>query len=166
MQSIFNNAFVLILIMTKVGFLSEARIDWLRFWHSCCFSSDHQRLLWSWKLWLISQFADWLASLIRLALSVTVIVLRRSFIKWEIDWHEVQLCVEYVCELIIKMLIEQRFEWFSSRFSFVREWKTEKHWFSIKLLIFHSLDKVIFDSDKCRLKNMNSHLHINLLSCS
>ena len=166
LQSISDDTFISILIMMKVGFLSEARIDWSRLWHSCCLNSDHQRLLWSWKLWLISQFADWLTSLIRLALSVAVIVLRRSFIKWEINWHEVQLCVEYMCELIVKTLIEQKFEWFLFRFSSVREWKTEKHWFSIKLLIFHSLDKVVLGSDRHRLKNMNLHLHINLLSCS
>ena len=43
--SIFNNLFVLILIMTKVDFLSEVWIDWLQFWCSYCASSDHQKLL-------------------------------------------------------------------------------------------------------------------------
>ena len=52
--SIFNNMFISILITTKIDFLSEARIDWSRFWCSCCVSSDHQKLLWSQKLWLIS----------------------------------------------------------------------------------------------------------------
>ena len=163
---IFSGSFVLTLIMMKVGFLPEVWIDWSWLWCSCCVSSDHQKLLWSWKLWLISWFINWLTSLIRLALSVAVIVLRRPFTRQKVDWHEIQLCVWYVCELIVEMLIEQKFEQLLSRFNFVREWKPEKHWFSIKLLIFHSLDKVILDSDRHKLRDMNSHLHINFLSCS
>ena len=150
----------------KIDFLSEIWIDWLQLWCSYCVSSDHQKLLWSWKLWLISQFVNWLTSLIRLALSVAVIILKRSFTKQKINWHEIQLCVKYVCRLIVKMLIEQRFEQLLSKFNFVKKWKTEKHWFLIKLLIFHDFDKLVFDSDSCRLKNMNSHLHVNFLSCS
>ena len=104
--SIFSDLFVLILIMMKVDFLSEVWIDWSWFWCSCCASSDHQRLLWSWKLWLISWFADWLTSLIRLALLVAVIVLRRSFTRQKINWHEIWLHVEYMCRLIVKILIK------------------------------------------------------------
>ena len=166
LQSIFSDMFVSILITMKVDFLLKARIDWLRFWCSCCASSDHQRLLWSWKLWLISWFADWLTSLIRLALSVAVIILRRSFTRQKINWHEIQLHVEYVCKLIVKMLIEQKFKQLLFKFSFARKWKIEKYWFSIKLLIFHNFDKVVLDNNRCKLKNMNLHFHINFLSCS
>ena len=158
--------FILILIMMKVSFLSEVWIDWLWLWHSCCVSSNHQKLLWSWKLWLISWFADWLINLINLVFLIIVIILRRSFTRQKINWHEIQLHVEYVCKLIVKMLIEQKFKQLLFKFSFAREWKTEKHWFSIKSLIFHNFDKVVLDNDRHKLKNMNSHLHVNFLSCN
>ena len=101
-----DDMFILILIMMKVDFSFKARIDWLRLWCSCCISDNYQKLLWSWKLWLISWFADWLTSLIRLALSVAVIILRKSFTKQKVNWHEIQLHVEYMCKLIIEILIE------------------------------------------------------------
>ena len=134
-KSLFNQCFYyqlthilyMQLYLMPVYFSSEVWIDWLQCWCSCCVSDDHQKLLWSWKLWLISQFVNWLASLIKLALSVAVIVLKRSFTRQEIDWHEIWLHVWYVCKLIIKMLIEQKFEWFLFKFNFARKWKTEKH---------------------------------------
>jgi len=51
--SIFSNIFISILIMMKVSFSLKARIDWLKFWHSCCINDNYQKLLCSWYFWLI-----------------------------------------------------------------------------------------------------------------
>ena len=85
--SIFNNLFVLILIMTKVDFSSEVWINWLQLWHSCCASNNQQRLLWSWQNQLIisrCQILKCKILLLSFVFLIAVVFLQRSFILWEI----------------------------------------------------------------------------------
>ena len=41
-----------------------------------------------------------------------------------------------------------------------------EHEFSIKTLIFYKFDKFLLADNNNKLQNMNSHFHINFLSCS
>ena len=103
LQLIFSDLFVLILIMMKVDFLLEVWIDWLWLWHSCCVSSDHQRLLWNWQSWLII-LRCWILKckilLLSFVLSVTVIFLQQSF-SLLIDWYRIQLKIQNMHRCLI-----------------------------------------------------------------
>ena len=110
LQSIFSDLFILILIMIKVDFSSEVWINWSQFWHSCCASNDHQKLLWSWQSQLIISRC-WILKcrilLLSFVFSIAVVFLQRSFTLWEICWHKIKLRIRSMYEwLIIKALIE------------------------------------------------------------
>ena len=43
--------------------------------------------------------------------------------------------------------------------------KVHEHKFSVEVLILHDLNKFLLDDDLDRLQNVNSHFHIDFLSC-
>ena len=170
LQSTFSDTFISILITTKIDFSFKIRINWSRLWHSCCVSSNHQKLLWNWQSWLIISWC-WILKcrilLLCLILSVVVVFLWRSFILL-INWHQVRLRIWNIFRwLIVKIRIVERFHWYYYWFEIsLTNWlKIHEHRFSVKALILHDFNKFLLDDDFDKLQNMNSHFHIDFLSC-
>ena len=100
--------------------------------------------------------------------SVAVVFLWESFILL-INWHWIRLKIWNIFRwLIIKIRIVKKIHWYYCWLEISSaDWlKIHEYKFSIKMLIFHDLDKFLLADNNDRLRNVNLHLYINSLSSS
>ena len=100
--------------------------------------------------------------------SVAIIFLWESFILL-INWHQIRLRVWNIFRwLIVEMRIVERFCWCYCWLEvLLTNWlRVHEHRFSVEMLILHNFNKFLLNDDLDKLWNVNSHFHIDFLSCN